>query len=104
MFAFGQNVKTKTITISPGVTKTYSYYLDKEGNEVLHGKFSYIDNINIEEQRVDNSIHGRGYIRVKDNFVITCNYKDGKVHGILNFKRNDKSWFAPIWRKSDGFH
>ena len=65
-----QDVKTKTVNLGNGVTKSYSYYLDKSGNEVLHGKCS------ITQTPVKNN----DYIKIEGSSSLTCNYKDGKLN------------------------
>ena len=75
--AFGQDVKTKTEKFdytNLSTTRTYSYYLDKSGKEVLHGKYA------ISTKYTSDGIKGE--------MSVVCNYKNGKLHGLFTYKSN----------------
>ena len=73
-FANAQATKTKTVDLGEGVSVTYSYYLDENGDEVRHGKLT------VTEVR-DNNIK-------KGKKTLTCNYQNGNLTGTLTYSCN----------------
>jgi len=78
---YTQDVKTKTVTPRHGTTKTYSYYLDEYGNEVLHGNFNFSLSRDVDSE--------------KGTETLSCNFKNGKLHGLLVFK-SDIRYFNEV--------
>lgn len=89
-FAIGQKVQTKTEKINDETTRTFSYYLDENGNQVRHGKYVITWIVNRNDYKVNNKLE--------------CNYKKGLLHGKLTYSANKRIYNAALSLKSkDGY-
>ncbi|MCQ2330072.1 MAG: hypothetical protein MJZ93_05920, partial [Paludibacteraceae bacterium] len=89
-FAIGQKVQTKTEKINDETTRTFSYYLDENGNQVRHGKYVITWIVNRNDYKVNNKLE--------------CNYKNGLLHGKLTYSANKRIYNAALSLKSkDGY-
>ena len=87
VFSIAQTIQTKTVNLGDDVVETYSYYLDEQGNEVLHGKYSITEKQNYNIQ--------------KGIKTMTCTYINGKMNGSLTYSCN-MSFYQPSydgWKK-----
>lgn len=66
-----QTTQTKTEKINQTTTRTYSYYVNEQGEEIRHGKYTIV----WKENRNDYKV----------NKILDCNYKDGLLHGRLTY-------------------
>ena len=69
--ANAQKIQTKTEKINKTTTRTYSYYVNEQGEEIRHGKYRIV----WKENRNDYKV----------NQILNCNYKDGLLHGRLTY-------------------
>lgn len=69
--ASAQTTQTKTEKINKTTTRTYSYYVNEQGEEIRHGKYTIV----WKENRNDYKV----------NKILNCNYKDGLLHGRLTY-------------------
>lgn len=69
--ANAQTIQTKTEKINKTTTRTYSYYVNEQGEEIRHGKYRIV----WKENRNDYKV----------NKILNCNYKDGLLHGRLTY-------------------
>lgn len=71
MLVKAQTVQTKTEKINDETTRTYSFYKNKAGEEIRHGKYTITWKVNKNDYKV--------------NKILNCNYKDGLLHGRLTY-------------------
>ncbi|MBQ0090909.1 MAG: hypothetical protein KBT27_16435 [Prevotellaceae bacterium] len=76
--AMAQNLQTKTEKINDETTRTFSFYLNKDGEQVKHGKYTITWKVNKVDRKVDSRLE--------------CNYKDGVLHGKLTYSSNQKDY------------
>ena len=69
--ASAQTTQTKTEKINQTTTRTYSYYVNEQGEEIRHGKYTIVWKENRDDYKV--------------NKTLNCNYKDGLLHGRLTY-------------------
>ena len=69
--ASAQTTQTKIEKINKTTTRTYSYYVNEQGEEIRHGKYRIV----WKENRNDYKV----------NKILNCNYKDGLLHGRLTY-------------------
>jgi hypothetical protein len=78
-------IKTKTFTNNFGAKVSYQYYINENGYEVYHGKYTETMNFKDHKYYANGSI---GFITVNGTETITYHYRNGIVHGNLSYSRN----------------
>lgn len=85
-------IKTKSLTNTYGAKVSYQYYVNENGYEIYHGKYTVTMNFNDHKYYANASI---GFITVNGTETITYHYRNGILHGSLSYQRklNTKSTF-----------
>lgn len=84
-FSIAQTIQTKTEKINNETVRTYSFYINEQGEPVRHGKYTITWNVNKNDYKVNRKLE--------------CNYKNGVLHGKLTYS-NDwnvyKAYYTPL--------
>lgn len=85
-------IKTKLLTNAYGAKVSYQYYVNENGYEVYHGKYTATMNFKDHKYYANASI---GFITVNGTETITYHYRNGILHGSFSYQRklNTKSTF-----------
>ena len=70
-FSIAQTIQTKTEKINNETVRTYSFYINEQGEPVRHGKYTITWNVNKNDYKVNRKLE--------------CNYKNGVLHGKLTY-------------------
>lgn len=79
-------MQTKTITNVKGAKATYQYYVNDNGYEVKHGKFT--ETMIFNNFKYWTGLSKYGWVYLNGTESCTCYYKNGIVHGRVTYSSN----------------
>lgn len=82
-------IQTKSLTNAQGAKVTYQYYVNENGYEVKHGKYSVTMNFN--NHKYWTGLDAYGWVYLDGVETLTYYYRNGIVHGKLTYSRDVKT-------------